>query len=442
MTTRIKQYIAITLTVLLFAGYAPPLPPQAALAVTDSATNLTYETEYGFATITDASGETVTIPEYVEDSSTRYLVTRVVLSGKSIGKLDVSACTALEYLDCSGSGVTEIIFGENVALEYLDCSKNQLTGRLNVGGLSRLIWLDCSGNTLNLLTVFDSEMNIRPERIARINASDNKLSAINVGGCKQLEWLDCSINKLIKVDVSGLTKLRRLNIRRNSSLDYSKVVTPDQKVYLEAHAYNCTPQGGDACQELHGFFYGDRPVFFEFVDLSSDAWYADAVKYVLNNGIMAGDGDSLTFRPEAAMTRAEFVQVLYALEGKPGIAATSIFTDVPSGAWYVKAVSWAVAFGITAGVAQDRFAPEDYVTREQAVVFLYKYAKLKGDNANYTSVTLTFSDKTSISDWAMLAVKWSVSKGVIKGYNDGSFQPKSNIKRCEVAQVLKSYLVK
>jgi hypothetical protein len=140
------------------------------------------------------------------------------------------------------------------------------------------------------------------------------------------------------------------------------------------------------------------------------------------------------------MTRAELVQVLYSLAGRPAASAASSFSDVASGDWYAAAVSWAAENGITAGVGGGFFNPSGSVTREQAVMFLYKYAKLQGDNADYSGTALAFGDKAQISPWAMAAVQWSAANGVVAGYPDGTFSPANTATRAEVVTILYSYM--
>ena len=95
-------------------------------------------------------------------------------------------------------------------------------------------------------------------------------------------------------------------------------------------------------------------------DVLGDAWYAGAVSYVSDHGLMTGFGNG-RFAPEGTVTRAQMVQILYAMEGKPETNGGS-FTDVPENAWYGDAVNWASASGLVAGTGNGRFTPDDPVT--------------------------------------------------------------------------------
>jgi hypothetical protein len=176
-----------------------------------------------------------------------------------------------------------------------------------------------------------------------------------------------------------------------------------------------------------------------FADISTDAWYYKYVTWAADNAIVSGYPDN-TFRPSNTMTRAEFVQVLYNLEGKPKVTVSASFTDVAAADWYATAVSWAVSAGVTSGIGGGLFDPSGSVTREQAVMFLYKYAQMKGDSKDYSGVALTFGDTAAISAWAVPAVQWSKANGVVSGYPDGTFGPQNTATRAEVVTILYGYV--
>jgi hypothetical protein len=176
-----------------------------------------------------------------------------------------------------------------------------------------------------------------------------------------------------------------------------------------------------------------------FTDVKSGDWYYNHVTWAADNKIVSGYPDS-TFRPSNTMTRAEFVQVLYSLEGRPTVTAAASFSDVASGDWFATAVSWAVGAGVTSGVGGGQFAPSGSVTREQAVMFLYKYAQLKGDDKDYSGVELSFGDKDAISAWAVPAVQWSAANSVVSGYPDGTFGSQNTATRAEVVTILHRYV--
>ena len=111
-----------------------------------------------------------------------------------------------------------------------------------------------------------------------------------------------------------------------------------------------------------------------FADLGSvGIWYHEAVDYVLRNGLMSGYGSGL-FGPDDPLSRAQLAQILYNKEGRPAVTGGSAFTDVDPGAWYAPAVTWAAERGIVGGYGNGTFGPNDNITREQLAVMLWRYA--------------------------------------------------------------------
>lgn len=178
-----------------------------------------------------------------------------------------------------------------------------------------------------------------------------------------------------------------------------------------------------------------------FTDVGEKAWYRSAVEYAYENGLFNGTSNT-TFSPDSGMTRAMFVQVLanatenYNKNDYP----TSSFTDVPAGKWYTSAVAWANDVGIVSGVGNNRYAPEDLVTREQMARIMYTYAaKTKNDTAFSDLTFEAFPDKDSVASWGKEPIQWAVDKKVINGSREGAtayLKPKKTATRAEVAQVL------
>lgn len=108
-----------------------------------------------------------------------------------------------------------------------------------------------------------------------------------------------------------------------------------------------------------------------FADVAADSWYADAAAYCRDSGLMSGTGGT-TFSPDAAMTRAMLATVLYRLAGSPAVTGTDAFADTADGAWYADAVLWASQNGVISGYGGGRFGTEDPVTREQLATILWR----------------------------------------------------------------------
>ena len=176
-----------------------------------------------------------------------------------------------------------------------------------------------------------------------------------------------------------------------------------------------------------------------FNDVSSSAWYADAVQYVYDNGLMTGVSGS-SFAPNNTLTRAMVVQTLYAMAGKPEVSGSESFADVASNDWFADAVTWASANGIVNGYSAAQFAPGDPVTREQLALILYGYAQIRGYNTTQGGMSIReFSDYGAISDWALEAMDWAVNAGLLSGKGNGVLDPAGTATRAEVAQILMNF---
>ena len=171
-----------------------------------------------------------------------------------------------------------------------------------------------------------------------------------------------------------------------------------------------------------------------FVDVHTNDWFADAVQYMLNNGMMNGVTDT-TFAPGNTTTRGMIVTILYRLEGEPDTAASS-FTDVASNMYYADAVAWAQANSIVTGITETTFAPDQAITREQMAAILYRYAQHKGYDVTASNDLSSYADGSQISAYATTAMQWANAEGLITGNTDTTINPTGNATRAEVATIL------
>jgi hypothetical protein len=191
-----------------------------------------------------------------------------------------------------------------------------------------------------------------------------------------------------------------------------------------------------------------------FFDISLSDWFYSDVEYAYVNGLMTGVS-ATEFAPTAKLSRAMLVTVLYryasasvgdgVLDVPP--SSSPAFSDVPSNQWYSDAISWAAANGIVTGVGDNKFAPDEYITREQFATVLFRFAKEQwsvgsgqwsvdgdaGDLAAYTDID-------DISFWATDALAWAVSSGIIRGDGGGSLNPQNTATRAEAAAMLRRFL--
>ena len=165
-----------------------------------------------------------------------------------------------------------------------------------------------------------------------------------------------------------------------------------------------------------------------FRDVSTDAYYYEAVKWAQKKGITGGIGDGL-FGPNQPCTRAQIVTFLWRAAGSPEPKAMSSFADVSTDAYYAKAVAWAVENGITTGTGDGKFSPDATCTRAQSVTFLFRaIGKLVDSKAE-------FSDVLTDSYYAN-AVAWAVENGVTNGIGDGLFGPDNSCTRAQIVTFL------
>ena len=176
-----------------------------------------------------------------------------------------------------------------------------------------------------------------------------------------------------------------------------------------------------------------------FTDVDTAKWYHLSVDYVLTHKMMNGVS-SRAFAPNANLTRGMLVQILYNLEGKPkGTAAN--FSDVQADAWYAEAVGWAASNKVVTGYADGTFRPNAAVTREQAAAILYRYAQSKGIDVSVGENTniLSYVDVQQASEYAIPALQWAVSAGVLNGKNGGRLAPTGTATRAEIAAIMQRW---
>lgn len=178
-----------------------------------------------------------------------------------------------------------------------------------------------------------------------------------------------------------------------------------------------------------------------FADVEQGSWYEEAVAYAAENHLFSGVSET-EFAPNSSMTRAMLVTVLYRLENSDEKGRAHRYTDVSDGEWYADAVSWAAESGIVNGVSETEFAPNDSITREQLAAVLYRYAERKGYETEEASALLQFADFDEISPYALDAMKWAYAKEMLKGVSETHISPKTTATRAQVAAILMRFCEK
>ena len=175
---------------------------------------------------------------------------------------------------------------------------------------------------------------------------------------------------------------------------------------------------------------GSESVALPFTDVAEGAYYADAVAWAIQNKVTSGVS-ATTFAPNASCTRGQMVTFLWKAAGSPEPKSlTTAFTDVKSGAYYEKAVAWAVENKVTTGTSATTFSPDATVTRGQSVTFLWK-----ANNSPAAEGTSAFTDVAAGVYYAP-AVAWAVEKGVTSGMSATTFAPNSNCTRAQIVTFL------
>ena len=182
-------------------------------------------------------------------------------------------------------------------------------------------------------------------------------------------------------------------------------------------------------------FMDDNTMLNFFVDVPAGAYYYDAVLWAAEGGVVTGT-DAVRFSPDAFCTRAQIVTFLWRAAGSPVVNYAMNFTDVDSGAYYAEAVRWAASEKIVEGTTAETFAPDAAVTRAQMVTMLYRFAKAQGMDTTQGGMAIReFDDFDAVPAYALEAMDWAVNAGVLKGDNN-RLLPQDNCTRAQIVTML------
>ena len=304
------------------------------------------------------------------------------------GKRNISSLAGIEYFPA----LTTLICNDNQisslptlpqGLTELFCHNNQLTSLPELPKNLNTLW--CGGNMLTTLPALPSS----------------------------IHYLLCQDNLLTHIRLNPNATYRQINVSGNRLANYSSVSGKN----IEWNEVN--------------YIFGQQNTSSTgvFTDVPSDAFYANAVKWAVENEITTGVGNN-RFDPNGQCTRGQVVTFLWRAAGKPTVSTNVSFTDVQPGAFYYEAVKWAVANGITQGVGGNRFAPNDSCTRGQVVTFLHRAA-----NSPSVSSVSSFTD-VPMTAFYYNAVNWAVANGITNGTGNGRFSPNDTCTRAQVVTFL------
>ena len=185
--------------------------------------------------------------------------------------------------------------------------------------------------------------------------------------------------------------------------------------------------------EVKATFMEDNSVLNFFYDVPNDAYYYEAVKWAAENGITGGVGNSL-FAPNQPCTRAQIVTFLWRVAGSPVVNYLMPFTDVDEGAYYAEAVRWAASTGIVTGLTESTFGTNGICTRAQAAAMIYRYAQAQGKG--FTGAWMFHLPFTDVPEWAYESVAWCYMNGVTTGVSETSFAPGNDCTRAQIVTFL------
>ena len=185
--------------------------------------------------------------------------------------------------------------------------------------------------------------------------------------------------------------------------------------------------------EIKATFMEDNSVLNFFYDVPNAAYYYEAVKWAAENGITGGVGNSL-FAPNQPCTRAQIVTFLWRAAGSPVVNYLMPFTDVDEGAYYAEAVRWAASTGIVTGLTETTFGTNGVCTRAQAAAMIYRCAQAQGKG--FTGAWMFLLPFTDVPEWAYESVAWCYMNGVTTGVSETSFAPDNDCTRAQIVTFL------
>ena len=157
-----------------------------------------------------------------------------------------------------------------------------------------------------------------------------------------------------------------------------------------------------------------------------------AISFVTDRGLMNGVGGGL-FDPDNGVTRAMMATILWRMEGQPAAYGDTGFSDVPAGQWYSDAVYWGAENGVIQGYPDNTFRPDAVITREDLITLLYRYSGMEAPDSEKLA---EFADAADVSHYAVEAMEWAITEGIIEGYLDNTLKPQATTNRAELATLL------
>lgn len=249
---------------------------------------------------------------------------------------------------------------------------------------------------------------------------------------------------MIRQSQSSPREKVHIEITPNDGFEVDKVVLKDKKGNAiivtkksdTVYTFEQTEEGA-ASLEVYCRLIEENEWHNPFYDVYSGAWYYDAVRYVYENGLIAGVASDC-FAPDMDTSRGQLVTMLWRMAGEPNYGTNSGFDDVSSSAYYARAVAWASSENIVAGFPDGSFRPNEYITREQMAAFFMKYAAATGAGTYQREDLSQYSD-INPNSWSYDALSWAKAVGLLSGVSDTTMAPQATATRAQIAAVLQRY---
>lgn len=269
----------------------------------------------------------------------------------------------------------------------------------------------------------DNRLRKEELRFIRFNVNEKRYGML---------YLDSTQRGIVQQDYTFFCNLlNEVNTTKNSYEldDVTYVPNPNFETYTDDLEFMAYGRSGGV---VRGVLRIVKDKEMTFADVAKDDWFYEEVSDVFTRGIMNGVSDT-QFDPEGTLTRGMVVTMLHRAAGEPAAEGDTAFTDVEDSAWYAEAVAWAAENGIVNGMGDGTFAPDADITREQLAAILYRYAGYALLDTNIGAAELTeFADRRSISAYAVEAMTWAVHTQLMMG-SDNYLTPAANATRAQAA---------
>ena len=233
------------------------------------------------------------------------------------------------------------------------------------------------------------------------------------------------------VDLEAGTYTVGVNADNCEVFNLNITITADTATHTQTIAMTYLPSDYSKCIEAIAAFV-TKVETSPFSDVSTSAYYYEAVKWAQEKGITGGIGNGL-FGPNQPCTRAQIVTFLWRAAGSPVVNYAMNMSDVPEGSYYAEAVRWALSEGITTGTTGNTFSPDSECTRAQAVAFLFRYAA--SEAVTLQELVSGFSDADSVPGYALPAMNWALAEEIVQG-NGSKLMPNDSCTRAQIVTFL------